>query len=134
MAKRASGGARATASKHASEDAARRRKADFTKTWAQRFEELGDPPADLEHAHEWAARGMLLAFRQTLVDPGLRPEKRCSALAALAPQLAKLLDPAKLGAELREFKKAFEALKARKHGGEHAAGDPSGTATGASLS
>lgn len=107
-----SGGARAVEKKHAERNAARKR----DKGWKERRKalyslipkpELGNP----ERAHTWLGDAMVVAIYDCLTDPGPAPEAQREQLGRLAAQAMKVLDPAKLAAQLEELETALEELR-----------------------
>jgi hypothetical protein len=121
--KRPSGGKRAGDKRRAERASQSQRPDGWEEQALAKFRALGEVPGNPAHAQERALAGLMVAWRQAETDPGLTPESRCRLLAALAPQIAKLTDIAKLNARIIELEAAMERLN-----GAQVASGPTGTA------
>lgn len=110
--KRPSGGKRAGDKRRAERAAKSARPGDWEKKALAKFKALGEVSDNPARAQERALAGLMVAWRQAETDPGLTPESRCRLLAALAPQVAKLTDIAKLNSRIIELEAAMEKLDA----------------------
>lgn len=134
MSKRKSGGARAVEKKHRERAAERKRAAsgDWRSEWIAEVDALGAPPEIPERAHLWVARAALLVAKATLRDTAIPPEQMRRDAMKQLEQVSKILDPAKLSAEIDELERALEEL--RGHAGNIETGEAGSPSPGASLS
>src|SRR5688572_7376248 len=106
-----SGGKRAVEKKHAERNAARNRDGgDYGSDWLASVDALGEPPGDPVKAHAWLGRAAVLIVRATMRDVGPPPEQMRRDAMKQLEQASKVLDPAKLSAELDELERALEEL------------------------
>lgn len=109
--KRSSGGKRATEAKHRTREAERNRTTAYQRKWRKRYAALNGAPKDPDRGHEWLASVMLLLIEEALSDFALPAEQRREQVGRLAAQAAKVLDPAKLNAEIDRLEHALEELQ-----------------------
>src|SRR4051812_23300645 len=124
MSKQASGGKRAVEKKHAERDAERTRAVhgeNHRELWLAEVAELGAPPTDPNAAHEWLARASICIVRATLRDVAIPPEQMRRDAMRQIEQASKVLDPAKLAAQLDELERALDELRLQAARGSHAA-------------
>lgn len=134
--KRPSGGKRAVMKKHAMREAERKRASggDPKADWTATLELLGEPPlGDPEKAHIWLAKAALIVVRATLADTAIPPEQMRRDVMKQIEQASKVLDPAKLSAQLDELETALEELR-KQHAGDVATGEDRPPSPSASLS
>lgn len=110
--KKKSGGKRAVEKKHRERKAARKRGGtDYKAEWLKQVDALGSAPKDPNKAHDWLARAAVMIVRATLADPGPPPEQTRRDAMKQIEQASKVMDPAKLSAELDELESALEELR-----------------------